>query len=32
LVTAKVDRDPIRLRDPRIRVELASMLAGYLQP
>ena len=31
LVTAKVDRDPIRLRDPRIRVELAAMLVGYLQ-
>ena len=31
LVTAKVDRDPIRLSDSRIRVELAAMLAGYLQ-
>ena len=32
LVTAKLDRDPIRLRDPRTRVELAAMLSAYLLP
>ena len=32
LVTATVDREPIRLRAPETRAELAAMLTGYLQP
>ncbi len=32
LVTATVDRDPIRLRDPATVTELAAMVTGYLQP
>ncbi len=32
LVTATVDRDPIRLRSPQTLTELAAMLTGYLQP
>ena len=32
LVSATVDRDPIRLRAPETLTELAAMLTGYLQP
>ncbi|MGI9328116.1 MAG: TetR/AcrR family transcriptional regulator, partial [Pseudomonadales bacterium] len=32
LVTATVDREPIRLRDPSTLEGLAAMLTGYLQP
>ena len=31
LVTATVDRDPVRLRNPETRSQLAAMLTGYLQ-
>ena len=32
LVTATVDRDPIRLHAPHTRDELSLILTGYLQP